>query len=54
MAVDVNVDLNSSESFEDSNDDFRQALRDEEARLEDEADELPLYPVAVIGVSYTF
>ncbi|ATJ84661.1 hypothetical protein ACFPTY_16685 [Halomonas beimenensis] len=54
MAVDVDVELSSSKDFESQDDDFRQALRNEEARLEDEADELPVYPVALLGVSYTF
>ncbi|QOR40810.1 hypothetical protein HNO52_06830 [Billgrantia diversa] len=33
---------------------LRWEIRQEEQRLEDEANEWPVYPVAVVGVSYTF
>lgn len=54
MAVDVDVDLSTSENHESSNDQFREDLRHEEQELKDDADELPFYPVAVLGISYTF
>lgn len=58
MSTDVEVSLSSSENFEGNGtpegDQFRDDLRKEEQRLEDEADELSVYPVAMIGISYTF
>ncbi|WP_240454254.1 hypothetical protein [Halomonas sp. NO4] len=54
MATNVDVSLSSSENYEANNATFRDSLRREEQRLEDEADELSVYPVAVIGISYTF
>jgi hypothetical protein len=54
MATDVEVSLSSSKNFEARNADFREALRREEQELKDDADKLSVYPVAIIGVSYTF
>ena len=54
MAVDIDVSLSSTENLEDLNDRFRDDLRREEQRLEDDADELPFYPIAMVGISYTF
>nr|WP_228578288.1 hypothetical protein [Halomonas sp.] len=58
MATDVNVSLSTSEGFENLDNPFsaqlRSDIRQEERRLEDEAKKWPVYPVAVIGVSYTF
>ncbi len=54
MAVDVAVDLRTSNDYESRNDEFREDLRREEQTLKDDADELPFYPVAVLGISYTF
>ncbi|MDW7748282.1 hypothetical protein [Halomonas sp.] len=58
MSTDVEVSLSSSENFENNGttegDKFNADLRKEEQRLEDEADELSVYPVAMFGISYTF
>nr|WP_240457684.1 hypothetical protein [Halomonas socia] len=58
MATSIDVSLSTSENFEGQDgvesDQFRRDLRREEQRLKDEADKLPFYPVAVVGVSYTF
>jgi len=54
MAVDVDVDLSTSKDYEGSNPQFREDLRRDEQKLKDDADELPFYPVAVLGISYTF
>ncbi|MBD3896146.1 hypothetical protein IEI94_09815 [Halomonas sp. ML-15] len=54
MATSIDVSLSTSENFEAEDGDFRRDLRREEQRLKDEADKLPFYPVAVVGVSYTF
>ena len=54
MATNVDVSLSSSENFEGTNDDFREALRREERDLKNDAEKLEVYPVAIIGISYTF
>ena len=54
MATNVDVSLSSSENFEGRNTDFREALRREEQDLKDDAETLSVYPVALIGISYTF
>lgn len=54
MTTDVSVSLSSSENHEADNAQFREDLRKEEQRLEDDADSISVYPVAMIGVSYTF
>jgi len=54
MSTDVEVSLNSSNNLEARDASFREDLRSEEQRLEDEADELSVYPVAMLGISYTF
>lgn len=58
MSTDVEVSLSSSKNFENNGttegDKFNADLRKEEQRLEDEADELSVYPVAMFGISYTF
>jgi hypothetical protein len=58
MATNIDVSLSSSRRFEDGDSDraaqLRQDIRREEQRLKDEADKLPFYPVAVLGISYTF
>ncbi|MGM0988792.1 MAG: hypothetical protein ACQEXI_17685 [Pseudomonadota bacterium] len=57
MSTDVEVSLSSSKNFEGNGttegDQFNEDLRKEEQRLEDEADELSVYPVAMFGISYT-
>ncbi|EPC03558.1 hypothetical protein L861_18660 [Litchfieldella anticariensis FP35 = DSM 16096] len=53
MATDVDVSLSASGSgTSDSN--FQENLRAEERELEEDADKLSVYPVAVLGISYTF
>ncbi|MCE8015860.1 hypothetical protein HOP62_07195 [Halomonas sp. MCCC 1A17488] len=58
IPTDPDVSLRTSEGFEDMDNplsaQLRQEIRQEEQRLEDEANEWPIYPVAVVGVSYTF
>ncbi|SEG20670.1 hypothetical protein [Billgrantia desiderata] len=58
IPTDPEVSLRTSVGYEDTNLPgsglLRQELRREEQRLEDEAKRWPVYPVAVIGVSYTF
>ncbi|EWH02988.1 hypothetical protein [Halomonas sp. BC04] len=54
MATSIDVSLGTSENYEGEHDQFRRDLRREEQRLKDEADKLPFYPVAVVGISYTF
>ena len=54
MATSIDVSLSTSEDYEAQSDQFRRDLRREEQRLKDEADKLPFYPVAVVGISYTF
>lgn len=54
MTTDINVSLHSSNGHENQSQVLRDELRAEEKRLEDEADKLELYPVAQLGISYTF
>lgn len=54
MSTDVEVSLSSSNNYEALDPRFNEDLRKEEQRLEDEADELSVYPVAMFGISYTF
>jgi hypothetical protein len=58
MATDVDVSLSTSEGYENYDNplsaQLRRDIRREEQQLVDEANEWPVYPVAVIGVSYTF
>jgi hypothetical protein len=54
MATNVDVSLSSSENFEDRDPEFRDALRREERDLKNDADKLSVFPVALIGISYTF
>ncbi len=54
MATNVDVSLNSSENFEAEDQRFREALRREEQDLKNDAEKLEVYPVAIIGISYTF
>ncbi|MGR4069016.1 hypothetical protein [Billgrantia sp. C5P2] len=58
IPTDPDVSLRTSSGYEDSNlpgsDQLREEIRQEERRLEDEAEKWPVYPVAVVGVSYTF
>ncbi|WP_444678148.1 hypothetical protein [Halomonas sp. E19] len=54
MTTNIDVSLSTSSGREQRDTDLRQNIRSEEQRLKDEADKLPFYPVAVIGISYTF
>ncbi|WP_240936221.1 hypothetical protein [Billgrantia bachuensis] len=58
IPTDPDVSLRTSEGFENGDNplsaQLRREIRQEEQRLEDEANEWPVYPVAVVGVSYTF
>ncbi|WP_234254240.1 hypothetical protein [Billgrantia aerodenitrificans] len=58
IPTDPDVSLRTSTRYEDTDEpgapQLRQAIRQEEQRLENDAEKWPVYPVAVIGVSYTF
>ncbi|CAM4070162.1 hypothetical protein VRRI112168_13170 [Vreelandella rituensis] len=54
MATNVDVSLSSSNNYEATDPLLRADLRQEEQELKDEAEKLPFYPVAVLGISYTF
>lgn len=54
MSTDVEVSLSSSRNFEGMSAEFADAVAQEEKRLEEEAEDLKLYPVAQIGITYTF
>jgi len=54
MATNVDVSLSSSKNFEGQDERFREALSREEQDLKDDAEKLSVYPVAIIGISYTF
>lgn len=58
IPTDPDVSLRTSEGFENGDNplsaQLREELRQEEQRLENDAEKWPVYPVAVIGVSYTF
>ena len=54
FSTDIDVDLSTTAGLENNSASFRNDLRKEEQRLEDDADALSVYPVATLGVSYTF
>ncbi|MCE8037096.1 hypothetical protein HOP58_05275 [Halomonas sp. MCCC 1A11062] len=58
IPTDPDVSLRTSSGVENLDNPFsaqlRQAIRQEEQRLENDAEKWPVYPVAVVGVSYTF
>ncbi|QJQ96957.1 hypothetical protein HIO72_01380 [Halomonas sp. PA5] len=54
MATNIDVSLSTSQNFEGRNEQLRRDLREEERQLKEEADKLPFYPVALVGISYTF
>ncbi len=58
IPTDPDVSLRTSIGYEDTNlpgsAQLREEIRQEEERLKDEAEKWPVYPVAVLGVSYTF
>ncbi|MCE8014384.1 hypothetical protein [Billgrantia desiderata] len=54
MATNIDVSLSTSNDYESADAQFRDDLRAEERRIKDDIDKLPFYPVALIGVTYTF
>ncbi|WP_104202495.1 hypothetical protein [Billgrantia saliphila] len=58
IPTDPDVSLRTSEGYENWDNpisaQLREEIRQEEKRLKDEAEKWPVYPVAVLGVSYTF
>lgn len=54
VATNVDVSLSTTNGFENSFPQLQQDIRAEEQSLKDDIDKLPVFPVAVLGVSYTF
>lgn len=54
MATKVDVSLSTTNGFENLDSDLQEDIRAEEASLKDDIDKLPVFPVALIGISYTF
>lgn len=54
FTTDVDVQLSSSAGLENRDPAFRADLREEESQLRDDADSFAFYPVATLGVTYTF
>tara|TARA_R110001606_G_C15404041_1_gene653837 strand:+ start:22930 stop:23571 length:642 start_codon:yes stop_codon:yes gene_type:complete len=54
VATNVDVSLSTTSNFEARDPQLQQDIRAEEQSLEDDIDKLPVFPVAVLGVSYTF
>tara|TARA_R110002049_G_scaffold174769_3_gene341994 strand:+ start:489 stop:1172 length:684 start_codon:yes stop_codon:yes gene_type:complete len=54
VATNVDVSLSTSRNFEALNPQLREDIRAEEQSLEGDIDKFPLFPVAVLGVTYTF
>lgn len=54
VATDIDVSLRTTEGFENNNPMLREDLRSEEESLKDDIEKLPVFPVALIGISYTF
>lgn len=54
VATNVDVSLSTTNGFENIDPTLRDDIRAEEASLKDDIDKLPVYPVAVLGVAYTF
>ncbi|QNI04717.1 hypothetical protein HXW73_05310 [Halomonas sp. SH5A2] len=54
VATNVDVSLSTTNNFEAANPQLQQDIRAEEQSLEDDIDKLPVFPVAVLGVAYTF
>ncbi|CAM3838449.1 hypothetical protein VRRI112168_02600 [Vreelandella rituensis] len=50
----IDVALSTSNNYEGQNAEFYEDLRQEERNLKDDADAFSVYPVWMIGVSYTF
>ncbi|MFI8750251.1 hypothetical protein ACIGG6_09625 [Vreelandella lionensis] len=54
VATNVDVSLSTTNGFETINPVLQDDIRAEEESLKDDIDKLPVFPVAVIGVTYTF
>lgn len=54
VATDVDVSLRTSSNLESVDPVLQQDIRAEEQKLKDDIDKLPVFPVAVLGVTYTF
>lgn len=54
VATDVDVSLRTTSGLENLDAGLRNDLRAEEASLKDDIEKLPVFPVALFGISYTF
>lgn len=54
VATNIDVSLHTTNGFENIDSNLRDDLRGEEESLKDDIDKLPVFPVALIGISYTF
>ena len=54
VATNVDVSLSTTNGFENLDPRLQEDIRAEEASLKDDIDKLPVFPVALIGISYTF
>lgn len=54
VATNVDVSLSTTRNLESINPALQQDLRAEEQSLKDDIDKLPVFPVAVFGIAYTF
>ena len=54
VATNVDVSLSTTNGFENLDPTLQEDIRAEEASLKDDIDKLPVFPVALIGISYTF
>lgn len=54
VATNVDVSLSTTSNFEAQSEQLQRDIRAEEQSLKDDIDKLPVFPVAVLGVSYTF
>ncbi|MCL7931579.1 hypothetical protein [Halomonas llamarensis] len=54
VATDIDVSLYTTNGFENADQALQQDLRGEEESLKDDIDKLPVFPVALIGITYTF
>tara|TARA_R110002012_G_scaffold160502_3_gene322402 strand:- start:2828 stop:3505 length:678 start_codon:yes stop_codon:yes gene_type:complete len=54
VATNIDVSLSTTNGFENNYPQLQQDIRAEEQKLKDDIDKLPVFPVAVLGVTYTF
>jgi len=54
VATNVDVSLSTTNGFENLDPTLQEDISAEEASLKDDIDKLPIFPVALIGISYTF